>query len=619
MGDIVYTLPVGIRRPVAWVVDDSPFEAETIRRQLIGNFSVCMFADGSSVLEELSRGHQPDILLLDWVMPGVSGVDVCKYVRSRLDAELPILLITAQGNPEDVVEGLNAGANDFLKKPFEPAELKARVASLLRSKELLRRAERAEETFHSFLLNLPDALLAVSPTGRIVLANEEALRMLGRERKEVEGALFSEVLPELPEDLRKSASPHRSVPLPDLVKGEEVYEPMLRELPMEGGTAIAVTFRNVTEKRSAQARRLDLYSMVAHDLRTPLTAMLMRVDWLLAGRRGPLSTEVQADISKVEARIRELIAMISDFLELARLENTQLRVERTAIDLGEVARKALDEFVQVAQASDVALRLELPKEHPLVLGDGPRLAQVFTNLLSNALKHTPRGGRITVRFGSDGDMLTTSVEDSGRGISPDFLPQIFERYTRKEVGGGMPSTGLGLMIVREIVESHGGKVSVRSELGKGSTFTLMLPRHGASAASEKVRASPGQILVVEDDTETRALLTGFLTDEGFEVRSAGHGLEALNHLGAGYRPDVVLLDLSMPVMSGWQLRDILAETPELSHIPVVVITGEPSSRTSALDVTAILPKPLSLQRLRSLCHTIIDQRHSGPGQEMWMA
>lgn len=592
----------------AWIVDDSPLEVETLRRELVRSLDVRAFSRAHDVVAALEEGGRPDILIVDWVMPGMSGIELSQWVRANVPGDLPILLVTAQIGAERVVEGLQAGANDFLGKPFDPAELVARVKALLRSKELLRRAERAEATLRRFLLDLPDAVLAVGGDGRIVLANNEALEMLGLPRERVEGSPFESLLPELPFQTVERAGPATSVLLPDLLRNERVYEPRVGELAMGegGGDGLLVTFRNVTEKRRADARRLDLYSMAAHDLRSPLTSILMRVDWLLAGRRGPLEAPVQSDISRIERRIRDLVAMINDFLELARLENTPVRLERSSIDLAAVAERAIEEFGPVAQASGISMVLEKPAEGISVIGDRSRLDRVFTNLFSNALKHTPTRGRVSTRMELLPDQrVRVTVEDTGTGIPPELLPSVFERYTRGDARNGAASTGLGLMIVREIVESHGGTVGVRSEPGGGAAFSFVLPTHPVLRARQRRT----QMLVVEDDGEFREVLVEFFTGEGFEVRSAGHGLEALNHLGAGYRPDLIVMDLAMPVMSGWQLREILAETPDLAHIPVVVVTGETKVCAKELRAAAVLPKTVSPPAIGDTCMQVLGNLH----------
>ena len=462
-----------ISRPVAWIVDDNPLEQEHARRALEPQFDTEIFGDGSAVLERLANGGAPDVLVLDWIMPGVTGIEVCRYLRSApATLETPVLLMTAQRAVAQVVEGLRAGANDYLTKPYAPEELLARAGALARSKALRERAEQAETFLRTLLASLPDAVLLLNPTGQVSFANDQALRILAPDGRRVLGEQVAAVVP----GIRLDRMAESGI-LPDVQVGSELFEPLVRPLLAESGVSMTVSLRRVTEKRRREMARLDFYSMVAHDLRTPLTAMLMRVDWLLAGRRGALLPEVKSDIQKIDGRIRELVELINDFLDLARMESVGVVVTTEAVDMNEVVRVAIEEHSPLAAASNLELRAECCPTEACVEVDRPRMKQVLSNLLSNAIKFTPSGGRIVARVALRDDTVVTTVQDTGRGISPDVIPSLFRRYERgPQMSKDVVGTGLGLMIVHQIVEAHGGSIAVESELGRGTSFSFSLRR-----------------------------------------------------------------------------------------------------------------------------------------------
>jgi signal transduction histidine kinase len=471
-------------RPLVWVVDDSPLDLHRAEKALGGTCDVRTFTDGSAVLEHLAHQAPPDVLVLDWVMPAVSGIEVVRFLRSEAGQlpAVPVLLLTAQHDTGQIVEGLDAGANDYLAKPYADEELRARVQSLHRTALLLERASKAEEAVRTLLANAPDALLVVDAQGRITYLNGEAQRAFGEASSALLGRPVEQLLPDL--GYRNiSIGPGASLlPLPDVHVGERIFSPSIRILPTDTAARTTVALRDVTERRRIERRRLDFYSVMAHDLRSPLNAMLIRVDLLQKGRRGTLSAEVVTELRKFEASIRAMMKMIKDFLDLARMEGAGYKIDREPLDLPALVSGIVEEVRPVIEASGLTLAW-VPSDRAMQLvGDRHRLGQVVTNLLGNAIKFTPPGGRIDVAVRELEELYEVSVTDTGRGIAPEAVPTLFERFTRAEAAQSGPGWGLGLMIVREIVEAHGGRVGVRSEVGKGSSFWFTLPRRDADPA-----------------------------------------------------------------------------------------------------------------------------------------
>jgi len=466
----------GDARPRVWVVDDSRLDAERALAALADDYQVQVFIDGSAVLERLASGPAPDVLVLDWVMPGVSGIEVCRFLRtgSLARPQLAILLLTTQTETQQIVEGLATGANDYLVKPYADPELRARVDALIRWNGLLERAQNAEARVLELLEHAPDPLINVDRGNVISYVNGEAQRALGQEAAALRGRSIFEVLVTLtPEEL--GAAVRTSRPLSDIQIGDQIFSPTVRSLPGED-TGLTIALRDVTLRRQKEARRLDFYSIIAHDLRSPLSAMLMRTDMMLRGRRGVLSAEVVSDLRKMDSNMRRLVALINDFLDFARMEEVAHTMERSRVDLADLLLEIVDDFKPLVENTGQRLRFDLPEGRVVSLGDRRRLQQVVVNLVANAIKFTPAHGEITMRVRAAGDVCEVSVEDNGPGIPADVVPQLFQRYTRgpnttADAGG----TGLGLLIVREIVEAHGGSVGVESQPGQGSRFWFRVP------------------------------------------------------------------------------------------------------------------------------------------------
>ena len=252
---------------------------------------------------------------------------------------------------------------------------------------------------------------------------------------------------------------------------------LAQQVPANGGDEIgelAAAFNQMaTSLGQAETSRRNMMADVAHELRTPLTVIQGNLQAMLDGIF-PLD---QAQVASLYDETRLLIRLVEDLRDLAQVEAGQLRLERAPVDLATLARSAMTTFGPIADEAGVSLSLDAVQEVPKVLGDGDRLAQVLRNLLSNALRHTPAGGRVTVRVAAAGPQVVLEVSDTGSGIAAEDLPHVFDRFyradkSRSRRGGG---AGLGLAIARQLVLAHGGEIKVTSEPGQGTTFTVLLP------------------------------------------------------------------------------------------------------------------------------------------------
>jgi signal transduction histidine kinase len=263
-------------------------------------------------------------------------------------------------------------------------------------------------------------------------------------------------------------------PQADVEIGGRLFSPSLRLMSDEDGRT-TILLRDVTERRQLDERRLDFYSMIAHDLRTPLSSITLRVHLMQKDPYIASTPSLNKGVLQIDRNLRSLVAMINDFLELASLDGGRYRLERAEVDLTSLIDKAADDLAPLmeAKAHTWTIRSKSPGQVKVV-GDASRLHQALTNLIANAIKFTPDGGDISASVDVTAHDVQISITDNGRGIDPAVLTTLFQRYRRADQS--VAGSGLGLMIVREIIEAHGGMVGADSTLGAGSRFWLRLPR-----------------------------------------------------------------------------------------------------------------------------------------------
>jgi signal transduction histidine kinase/CheY-like chemotaxis protein len=332
----------------------------------------------------------------------------------------------------------------------------------------------------------------------------------------------------------------------------------------------------------------EFLSTLSHEIRTPLNAVLGWARILIA--RGEIDRNLfDRALKVIERNATAQARMIDDMLDMARIAAGKLRLEMRPVDVVKVVLAAVDVVMPTAHAKRVALRTNLDPRTPNVMGDQDRLQQVIWNLLSNALKFTEAGDSIDVRLTLNGRFARIVVSDSGHGISPEFLPHVFERFRQADASSSRRHGGLGvgLALVHDLIVLHGGSVQAHSEgEGKGASFTIDLPTVAAQEidTNESGALSLGmmsldrvRVLLIDDDNDARELSLAVLEQCGARVTAVSSSAEAIASLletPRHLRPHVIVSDLGMPTQDGYQLiREIRAIDNELGRIPAVAVTG----------------------------------------------
>jgi signal transduction histidine kinase/ActR/RegA family two-component response regulator len=392
--------------------------------------------------------------------------------------------------------------------------------------------------------------------------------------------------------------------------------------------------RTALYREAEEANRIkdEFLATLSHELRTPMNAIVGWTSLMASGDLDPETT--RRAVASIDRNAKAQVRLIEDILDVSRIVSGKLRLKIQPVELRSVVEAAVDSVRHAAEAKGVALHVAIDPDAGSIHGDGDRLQQVVWNLVSNAIKFTPRAGRVDVQLSRANAHVELQVRDSGQGIRPEFLPHVFERFRQADSSstrahGGL---GLGLAIVRHLVEMHGGTVEARSDgEGRGAAFVVHLPIRPVRAAEPPAAGVPPpplagaarpedltgvRVLVVEDDAESRSLLESMLARLGAEVEvaaSAGEALAAVQR----HTPDVLLSDIEMPGEDGYSLIRRIRALPsqEGSRLPAAALTAyaRTEDRIAALSAgfQFHLSKPVAAGELAAVVASLARRGASG--------
>jgi PAS domain S-box-containing protein len=362
----------------------------------------------------------------------------------------------------------------------------------------------------------------------------------------------------------------------------------------DGQTVGAVVmFRDTTERRAVQRLKDEFVSLVSHELRTPLTSIRGALGLLAGGLLAKSPEKGQRMLDIAVSNTDRLVRLINDILDIERMESARVQLSKTRCDPAVLLQDSVELMRPMAERAGVQIALLAGNDTTAVWADADRIAQTITNLLSNAIKFSPAGSTITVSASRGREGVVFRVADQGRGIPREKLESVFERFQQVDASDSRDKggSGLGLTICRSIVRQHGGELRVESVVGKGSVFSFSLP----SAAPQLETESPARgarVIVCDDEADVRETLQVMLQQHGYYVRTANGGEELLR-MARSFRPEVILLDLFMPVMGGWHTMAALRGDPETAGIPVVILSGlSEDEAPSHFDLAGWVQKPL---------------------------
>jgi PAS domain S-box-containing protein len=656
------------------IVDDRPANLVAMEATLAPlAIRTVTAASGPEALRRL-LAEEFALVLLDVQMPGMDGFETATLMkRHPRTAHVPIIFVTAiHRESSHLFTGYERGAVDYLTKPFDPTILRSKVrvfvelfvkerqlreqSALMYERESRDREHRTEERFRALLDSMPLCVWALSADGTPVYANRSWLEYAGSDAG-AQGplaALHPEDEDAVRADVQEALARGEPIELEYRLRSahDGTYRwHAVRFLPQRDGedgvtgwigtatdienfkraqnahAELAVKEREAREAAEAANRAKDEFlATLSHELRTPLNAM---VGWTHMLRSRTLTADKQQKaLETIERNARAQAELIEDILDVSRIITGKLRIEIRAVDLQSIVEVACDAVRPAAEAKGIVLARHVDALPARFSGDAVRLQQAIWNLLSNAIKFTPAGGRVELHVASDDSEVTVEVRDSGCGIAVDFMPYVFDRFRQldsssKRAHGGL---GIGLAIVRHIVELHGGSVNCESAgTDRGATFTVRLPIRAPEAPTPTIAVAPEvrqagvmrpssdelvdltgiKVLLVDDEPDARELLTEVLEQCGATVVAAQTADEAVALIPREH-PAVLLSDIGLPGEDGYKLISRVRAMPpeDGGNLPAAAITAyarsDDASRALAAGYQRHAPKPIQPTTLAAL-------------------
>jgi two-component system phosphate regulon sensor histidine kinase PhoR len=451
-------------------------------------FEVGVAENGYAGLAKIEEQHF-DIILLDLMMPGLRGIDLLDHVKGKHPDTL-IIVITGYATLEHAVEAMKKGAFDFISKPFSPEDLRAVIGRAIEYIRTLEDIAHEKSRIRVLINHISDGVMATDAEKRVALANPAFMKNIGHRDESAIGVpvdhlVQNEKLLQMIDEALKMPADQFSELTEEfdqgtLGKNEEAVlavrcVPFRDRLHRNLGTLTVM--HDITALRKMDKMKSDFVSLVAHEIKSPMNSVLALVKVIQDGLAGGLTEKQQEILGRISEKIKGLSDLAADLLDLSRIESGLIAIEKERLHLASLLNEQVGFQRTGARSKGIHLDLEPLSELPPVLANKRSIEEVISNLLTNAIKYTPEGGRVMVSAADERDYVHISVKDTGFGIAQEDLDRIFERFYRvkNDQTRFISGTGLGLAIVKSIVEAHNGMVRVESEMGQGSTFHVYLP------------------------------------------------------------------------------------------------------------------------------------------------
>ena len=477
-------------QPRVLVVDDEVRIQKVCRRLLTEEgCDVEVAENGIKGLKMIEEKHF-DIILLDLMMPGMSGLDVLTNVKSH-HPDTVVIVITGYATLEHSIETMKKGAFDFLSKPFSPQELRIVISKAIEFIRTLQDIATEKSRMRVMINTLSNGVLTTDNHKRIALANPAFLKMIGCRKTSVIGHNVSEFIKDIrlldmidqaihqPEDTFAEITDEINM---SFSKEKEDMIIGIRCIPfrdrLNRNLGSVTVFNDITTLKKIDQLKSDFVSMVAHEIKSPLNSVLMQLNVVLDGLAGELTEKQKEILQRSSDRIKALTTLSTELLDLSKIESGLINQEREELDLIELIKGLVTFYRDKADSKSIKLTMRETKNQIQMMGNWTNIEEVVSNLISNAIRYSPNGGKVAVWAKEKSDCAKIVVSDTGLGIPAKDLEHIFDRFFRvkNEKTRYINGTGLGLAIVKSIVEAHHGTIEVESEIDKGTCFTIYFPK-----------------------------------------------------------------------------------------------------------------------------------------------
>lgn len=504
---------------------------------------------------------------------------------------------------------------DFLKI------IAGQLALFLENEKIRQLILGERNTFEAVLRSMTNAVLVIDDKDNIVLVNPLAETFLGVKTENILYKNINEIIPQDEVKLmflsmikQKGAFLTKEIDIINQIDGigRSVKANMSIIRGYLGNTKGAVLVLNdITKEKEMDRLKTDFIAITSHELRTPLASIKEAVSLVLDGTVGEIGEQQKNFLRIAKRNIDRLANLVNNLLDLSKMESGKMEIKRLPCDIKALAQEVVATFNPLAKNKNINFETKFDKGLPQIKIDKEKILQVFANLISNAVKFTPDGGAITIEigfYGSDKDYVQATVQDTGNGIDQKEIWKLFQKFhqidssTTRNAGG----TGLGLAVSKEIIDMHGGRIWVESEINKGSRFCFTIP---VEYSAEKLGRKT--ILVIDDEPDLCSTIKKRLEVYNYTVITALNGKDGLEKIKE-HKPSLIILDIMMPEMDGFEVCRIIKRDVQMSGVPVIMLTAlgyeDDAKRAFAMGAEGYLVKPFEEESLLFTIKQFLDKK-----------